>query len=192
MYQQKRKHSHLVLLLITEQLLPSISAFTCLISITLSGLPPNVPNNTVTVTITLNQTYDTIFKVHIDCVFIIIYNIVNDCELKQNIVVFAQLCHDLPVLVLNRPWPKYISDPWGFSCPAGGTADNLQIKSLIQYNKVKLYTLLELCPLECCMFVVRVLQCCKASLTMSEMNFCADTDMMRTIRGSTVPRPDCK
>lgn len=123
MYQQKRKHSHLVLLLITEQLLPSISAFTCLISITLSGLPPNVTNKTVTVTITLNQTYDTIFKVHIDCVFIIIYNIVNDCELKQNIVVFALLCHDPPVLVLNRPWPKYISDPWGFSCPAGETGD---------------------------------------------------------------------
>lgn len=61
--------------------------------------------------IAVSQTYDNIFKVHRDCVFIIIYNIVNDCELIQNIGVSAQLCHDLPVLVLNRPWPKYISDP---------------------------------------------------------------------------------
>lgn len=53
-------------------------------------------------------------------------------------------------------------------------------------------SLLELCPLECWMFVVRVLQCCSASLAISEMNFCADTETRRTILGSTVQKPACR
>lgn len=133
MYQQKRKHSHLVLLLTSEQLLPSISPINLFASITMTGLPPSpkmlpYPMRVTAIVQNMNefyQTNDNIVYIEIKCIYIYVFiYIVNDCELKQNIVVSALLCHDLPEQVLNRPWPMYISDPWDFSCPAGETGNN--------------------------------------------------------------------